>query len=72
MSAAPVAAVLTLLSIAAQMNRNEVLSRVAGTTPGTVTWNLPFIMNLAVIAFVPIVTFLGAELRGWARDCLPG
>src|SRR5258708_1478500 len=63
------AAVVVLLTVVVQMNRNEVLSRIAGTTPGTVTWDLPFVMNIAVIALVPIVTFIGAELP-WLREGL--
>ena len=62
-----IAAVVVLLSVVVQMNRNEVLSRIGGTTPGAVTWNLPFVINLTLIALVPIVTFVGAELP-WLRE----
>ncbi|MEO8620653.1 MAG: hypothetical protein ABI625_06285, partial [bacterium] len=63
------AAVVTLVSVVVQMNRNEVLSRINGTTPGKVTWDMPFVLNLTLIALVPIVTFVGAELP-WLRDGL--
>jgi chromate transport protein ChrA len=64
-----IAAVGTLLSIVVQMNRNEVLSRINGTAPGTVTWDTPFVMNLTLIAVVPLVTFVGAELP-WLREAV--
>lgn len=62
-------AVLTLVTVVVQMNRNEVLSRIAGTTPGTVTWDLQFVLNLALIAVVPLVTFIGSELP-WLQEGL--
>lgn len=64
-----VAAVVLLVSLVIEMNRNEVLSRISGTTPGTVTWDWHFVLNLALIAVVPTITLVGSELP-WLGDAL--
>jgi hypothetical protein len=47
-----------------QMNRNEVLSRIARTEPGQVTWNSTFILNLLTFGVVPLLTLLSSEFPG--------
>ena len=62
-------AVVTLVSIFVQMNRDEVLSRITGTPPGKLTWDVPFITNLAVVGIVPVLTFVGSAVP-WLHDIL--
>jgi len=64
-----ISAMAVLVTVAVQMNRNEVISRINGTTPGVVTWDWQFVMNLVLIAIVPAITFVGSELP-WLRDGL--
>ena len=64
-----IAAVSILLILVVQINRNEVLSRIAGTKPGAVTWDWHFILNIVLIAVVPSLSFVGSELP-WLRDGL--
>jgi hypothetical protein len=47
-----------------QMNRNEVLSRIARTEPGQITWNATFILNLLTFGVVPLLTLLSSEFPG--------
>jgi hypothetical protein len=57
-------AVGALILVLVQMNRNEVLSRIARTEPGRITWNAPFILNLFTFGLVPLLTLLSAEFPG--------
>jgi hypothetical protein len=52
----------SLIAVIVQMNRNEVLSRIAHTEPGQITWNGPFILNLFTFAVVPLLTLLSSEV----------
>ena len=52
----------SLIAVLVQMNRNEVLSRIAHTEPGQITWNGPFILNLFTFAVVPLLTLLSSEV----------
>ena len=52
----------SLIAVLVQMNRNEVLSRIARTEPGQITWNAPFILNLFTFAVVPLLTLLSSEV----------
>lgn len=56
-----VATVAVLLFVIAQMNQNEILSRIAKTVPGQVTWDTSFVVNLVLFAAVPILTLLSAQ-----------
>jgi hypothetical protein len=49
------------VAVLVQMNRNEVLSRIAHTEPGEVTWNASFILNLFTFGVVPLLTLLSSE-----------
>jgi hypothetical protein len=53
-----------ILYVNAQMNRNEVLSRIAKTEPGKITWDAQFIVNLLTFGVLPILTLLGSEFPG--------
>ena len=52
------------IAVLVQMNRNEVLSRIAHTEPGEVTWNASFILNLFTFGVVPLLTLLSSEFPG--------
>jgi hypothetical protein len=57
----------SILYVNTQMNRNEVLSRIAKTEPGKVTWDGRFVLNVITFGVLPILTLLGSEfpeLRG--------
>ena len=61
-------AVVTLVAVLVRMNRDPVLSSIAGTNAGEVTWDATFVLNLITFAAVPIITLLGSEfpaLRGF-------
>jgi hypothetical protein len=60
-------AVGSLLLVLVQMNRDEVLSRIARTEPGRLTWDFSFVLHLAAFVAVPLLTLLSSEfpaLRG--------
>jgi len=50
-----------LLRVSVEMNRDEVLSRVAKTEPGKLTWDRHFLMNGLVFGIVPIATLVSSE-----------
>jgi hypothetical protein len=50
-----------LLRVSVEMNRDEVLSRVAKTEPGKVTWDRNFLMNGLIFGIVPIATLVSSE-----------
>jgi hypothetical protein len=55
------ATAITLVAALIQMNRDEVLSRVTKTAPGTITWSTPFVLNMALFGLVPLLAILSAE-----------
>ena len=55
------AAVVVLISILVQMNRDEVLSGVAGTTAGHITWNWSFVSNVLLYGATPVFTLISWE-----------
>ena len=60
-------AVGVTLLVLVQMNRDEVLSRIARTEPGRLTWDFSFVLHLAAFGAVPLLTLLSSEfpaLRG--------
>lgn len=66
-----VAVVLTVLF---QMEKDEILSRIASTTPGRITWNRETIFRVIVYGLVPLLTLfaaqfpeLGAQVLGWLK-----
>jgi hypothetical protein len=61
-----------LVKVMIEMNRDEILSRIAHTEPGKVTWDTHFVLNLAVFGLVPVISLIGSEfpsvrefLLGW-------
>lgn len=53
-------AVAAIVYVATQMNRNQLLSQIAGTVPGSVTWDARFVGNLITFGLVPLLTLLGS------------
>jgi hypothetical protein len=54
----------SIVAVLVQTNRDEVLSRIARTEPGRVTWNGTFILNLFTFGVVPLLTLLSSEFPG--------
>ncbi|HEY7769978.1 hypothetical protein [Longimicrobium sp.] len=52
----------TLLYVMTDMNRDEVLSRIAKTDPGRVTWDGAYLANISLIAVVPVLTLISSEV----------
>ncbi|HEX6746283.1 MAG TPA: hypothetical protein VF092_03130 [Longimicrobium sp.] len=50
-----------LVKVMVEMNRDDVLSRIAHTEPGKITWDLHFVMNLVVFGLVPLISLIGSE-----------
>jgi hypothetical protein len=72
-----VAAVVTLLSTMVGLNRDELLSRITKTTPGQITWDAHFVLNLALFGAVPLLALASSEfpqvrgiLFGWIEPLL--
>jgi hypothetical protein len=55
------ATVVGIMSVVVQMNRDEVLSRIAKTEPGKVTWDWHFVTNALVFGLVPVATLISSE-----------
>lgn len=51
-----------LLYVMTDMNRNEVLSRIAKTDPGRVTWDRSFIVNAVLLGIVPLLALVSSEV----------
>jgi hypothetical protein len=58
------ATVGSIVFVNAQMNRNDVLSRIAHTEPGKLTWDTTFVVNLITFGVVPLLAILSAALPG--------
>ncbi len=54
-------AVLLLLIVFVQMNRDRIISLLSGTTPGKLEWDSSFLIQVTVFGVVPILTLLGAQ-----------
>lgn len=70
-------AVGAILLVMAQMNRNEVLSRVTKTDPGRITWSTAFVVNILLFAVLPLLALVSSEvpevrtvLFGWLEPVL--
>jgi hypothetical protein len=58
-----------------QMNRNYVLSRLARTSPGRVTWDRGFVSSILVHVAVPLLALLAVkfpELGRWWGAIIAG
>jgi hypothetical protein len=66
-----VGAVVSLLLMLFQINRDEVLSRVTRTDPGRLNWSSGFLINVGVVILIPALSLLSAfsplrpDLMGW-------
>jgi hypothetical protein len=54
-------AVAVTILVFVQMNSDRILSMLAGTAPGRLSWNSTFITQLLLFAVLPILTLLGAQ-----------
>ncbi|MEP7347999.1 MAG: hypothetical protein ABI877_22210, partial [Gemmatimonadaceae bacterium] len=58
----------TILMVVMQMSRNDLLSVVAGTVPGKVSWDTTFVLNLGLFTIVPLLAYLSTafpSVRGF-------
>ena len=56
-----VVAVATLVLVIVQMNRQRVLSAIANTTPGEVSWDTRFVSTLVTYGALPLLTLISTE-----------
>lgn len=56
-----VVAVATLVWVIVQMNRQPVLSAIANTTPGEVSWDTRFVSTLVTYGALPVLTLISTE-----------
>jgi hypothetical protein len=61
------AAVAATVTTTVQMNRDWVLSRIAGTTPSHVTWDRGFVTDLVLRGALPILGVLAIKFPGMGR-----
>ncbi|HEU5219129.1 MAG TPA: hypothetical protein VFU23_10750, partial [Gemmatimonadales bacterium] len=66
-----IAAVGTVIVMMVQMNRDEVLSRIARSEPGHLNWDTTFVLNLLLFGLLPLVSLLATEFPG-IREFLVG
>jgi len=62
------AAVAISAVVAVQMNRNYVLSRIAGTAAGQVTWDRSFVVKLLFHVAVPALTIVSVKFPEIGRS----
>jgi hypothetical protein len=65
-----IATVSLTAAVFVQMGRNRVLSILANTTPGQVTWNREFFFRVLLYVIVPLLTLLGAQFPESMRSVL--
>ena len=53
--------VACLVWVIGSMNRNDILSRMSGSTPGELTWDRTLYANLALYGIVPAVTLISSQ-----------
>ncbi|MCC6929285.1 MAG: hypothetical protein IT359_09875 [Gemmatimonadaceae bacterium] len=56
--------VVSVFFVMVRMNRNEMLSRVSRTTPGKLTWDTAFVLNVITFGAVPLLTLAVSEYPG--------
>ncbi len=68
-----------LLYVMSAMNRDEVLSLIANTDAGRLTWDRTFVLNALAIGLVPLLTLISSEvpalrtlLFAWVQPVLGG
>ena len=60
-------AVLLTLFVFFQMDRNEILSKIAGTTPGEVTFNPDLVLGTLTYGVVPLLGLVVAQFPNVGR-----
>jgi len=53
--------VACMVWVIGSMNRNDILSRMSGSTPGELTWDRTLYANLALYGIVPAVTLISSQ-----------
>ena len=56
-----VVAVGSIAMLLFQMNRDTTMSRITRTVPGEVTWDVQLVLNLLLVAAVPILTLVSTQ-----------
>jgi hypothetical protein len=59
------ATVGALLYVMTALNRDPLLSAIARTDPGRLTWDRTFVVNAFAVAVVPLLTLISSELPDW-------
>jgi hypothetical protein len=54
--------VISVVYVSIQMNRHELLSLMAGTGAGAVTWDARLVTNLLTFGAIPLLTLLGSSI----------
>jgi hypothetical protein len=49
-----------------QMNRNTVLSRLTGTDPGKINWDLGFVKQLALYVLLPLISLVSTQFSAFS------
>jgi hypothetical protein len=69
--------IVIAVSILVAMNRDTVLSLIAGNSPGEVTWNWHFMSGLLTFGVLPLLALIGTQipaagqlLNGWLKPLL--
>jgi hypothetical protein len=55
------ATVMAIAMLLFQMSRDATMSRITHTTPGQITWDVQLVLNLMLVAAVPLLTLLSAQ-----------
>ena len=61
-------AVLILLIVFVQMQRDRVMSFLSGTVPGKLNWDAGFVRQVVVFGVVPVLSLLGAQFPDMFRQ----
>ena len=65
-----IAGVAASVRVFIQMDRNEVISHIAGTTPNRTTWDLAFLSRLLLWVVVPLLSLFAAQFPDVGRTLL--
>lgn len=58
----PMSAMLIIVFV--QMDRDEILSRMSGSTPGKVTWDLNFFTRIVLYGVIPLASLFSTDVPG--------
>lgn len=65
-----IASVAASVRVFIQMDRNEVISHITGTTPNRTTWDLAFVSRLLLWVVVPLLSLFAAQFPDVGRTLL--